>query len=151
MVSKYIAISEIKLVISGNNEQNIINKSFYKAPSLAFVNNELSKDCKYTCQLTSDKNNITIRFNEEITSCEKMFSGIYNLIEIDLSNFDCSKVTSMNLMFSYCKNLTKINFGYINTSSVKDMSRLFEYCETLTSIDLTNFDTFFCNKNELYV
>ena len=141
MFSKDEAVSEIKLVILGKDYQKIINQPFYKDSSQIFVNDDLREDCEYICQLSDDKSNITIKFNEEITSCEKMFSGIDNLIEIDLSNFDNSKVTSMNSIFQNCKQLKNINFGNINTSLVEDMSSLFEYCQALTSIDLSNFDT----------
>ena len=141
LVSKKIKASEIKLVISGQGNQTIINESFYKGPSQIYVNDILREDCKYFCQLSDNKSNITIIFDEDITSCEKMFYGLDNLIEIDLSNFDNSKVTTMKSMFRECKNLININFGEINTSSVQDMSYLFEQCIHLKSIDLSNFDT----------
>ena len=138
MISIEVVTSEIS---TGQDNQTIINKSFYKEPSKIYVNGILREDCKYFCQLSDERSNITIIFDEDITSCENMFYGLNNLIEIDLSNFDNSKVTAMNSMFRECKNLENINFGEINTSSVKDMSFLFEHCEKLTSIDLSNFDT----------
>ena len=70
-----------------------------------------------------------------------MFKNLINLIEIDLSKFDFSKVKKMNSMFNGCNNLTKIFFGKINTSLVTDMSGLFENCYKLISIDLSNFNT----------
>ena len=115
LVSKKLKASEIKLVISGQGNQTIINESFYKGPSQIYVNDILREDCKYFCQLSDNKSNITIIFDEDITSCEKMFYGLDNLIEIDLSNFDNSKVTTMKSMFRECKNLININFGEINT------------------------------------
>ena len=140
-ISKYLTTSEIKLVISGQGNQAIISESFYKEPNQVFVNDILREDCKRYCQLNNDINNITIKFEDEITSCENMFNGLTNLIKIDLSNFDNSKVTNMSSMFQNCKNLAHINLGEINTSSVEDMSYLFEHCEALTSIDLYYFDT----------
>ena len=140
-ISKYLTASEIKLVIFGQGNQTIINESFYTEPNQVFVNDILREDCKKYCQLFNDTNDITIKFDEEITSCENMFYGLTNLIKIDLSNFDNSKVTNMSAMFRYCNNLENINFGEINTSLVLDMSYLFEHCEKLTSIDLYYFDT----------
>ena len=87
----------------------------------------MRENCKYFCELSNDKSIITIIFDENITSCENMFYGLYNLISIDLSNFDNSKVITMNSMFKKCVNLVNINFGEINTSSVQDMSYLFIY------------------------
>ena len=128
-ISKYLTTSEIKLVISGQGNQAIISESFYKEPNQVFVNDILREDCKRYCHLFDNTNNITIKFEDEITSCENMFNGLTNLIKIDLSNFDNSKVTNMSSMFQNCKNLSLINFGEINTSSVEDMSYLFEHCE----------------------
>ena len=36
-------------------------------------------------------NNVTIKFNNIIASCQSMFEGISNIIEVDLSNFDFQK------------------------------------------------------------
>ena len=65
--------------------------------------------------------NVTLIFNETLNSSEIMFSGLVNLIEIDLSFFDFSSIVSMENMFRNCCNLEKINFGKINTSSVINM------------------------------
>ena len=54
-----------------------------------------------------------------------MFKGLTNIIEIDLSNLDTSKVTNMSYMFVVCSDLGKINFGNINTSLVNNMENLF--------------------------
>ena len=71
-----------------------------------------------------------------------MFRELDNLIiEIDLSNFDMSKVESIYGMFNACTNLKKVNFENVNTSSVKEMTRLFYACSSLISINLSNFDT----------
>ena len=77
-----------------------------------------------------------------------MFQGLSNLVEIDLSNFDASKVTAMNNMLSSCINLEKINFGKINTSSVQRMDYLFSNSAKLSSIDVSNFDTSSVTKME---
>ena len=57
-----------------------------------------------------------------------MFEGVTCMIEIDLSNFDASKVTTMASMFSQYYDLEKITFGNIVTSSVKNMEQLFFSC-----------------------
>ena len=43
------------------------------------------------------------KFNYQLTTTKGMFSDLENIIEIDLSNFDFSKVTSMNKMFLIVK------------------------------------------------
>ena len=70
-----------------------------------------------------------------------MFYNLVNISEIDLSNFDASKITTMESMFYGCTGLDNIIFGNINTSSVKNMSYLFYDCNKLTSIDVSKFDT----------
>ena len=70
-----------------------------------------------------------------------MFYDLYNISEIDLTNFDFSKITTMHAMFYGCKGLKNINFGNINTSSVTDMSQLFRFCRIITSIDVSKFNT----------
>ena len=134
--------SEIHLIINRVGNQKILSNSFYKDPLDIIVNNISKKNsCNRTCTLEENYNNITLIFEDPIVSFENMFDGLDNIKEVDLSNFDSSKVTSMAPMFRECKNIEKINFGNINTSSVINMERLFLSCTKLTSIDVFNFDT----------
>ena len=133
--------SEIHLVIQGSGEQSLLNSGFNPEPSEVYINGVKKDSCKKSCNLEKDKNNIILRFDNPIESCEKIFEGLYNITEIDLSNFDASKVTTMREMFSLCQKLEKINFGNIDTSSLEDMYDLFDGCSKLTSIDLSNLDT----------
>ena len=132
---------EIHLVVRGNGQQLILNELFYKDPIEIYVNNAKQNSIERSYNLPYDLNNVILIFEEGIDSCENMFKDLINLKEIDLSNFDFSKVTKMNYMFRNCNKLEKINFGKINTSSVNDMSYLFLYCKNLLSIDLSHFDT----------
>ena len=134
-------ISEIHLVIQGNGNQNIISDNFNILPSEVLINGIKDESCQKICNLEGDKNNITLKFESQIETCKDMFKSLNNIIEIDLSYFDTSKVTDISYMLSSCSNLEIINFGNINTSSVEDMSHLFDNCYKLTSIDLSNFDT----------
>ena len=45
-----------------------------------------------------------------ITSCETMFYGCVNIIEIDFSLINTSKVTSTQSMFAYCEELVSLNY-----------------------------------------
>ena len=134
----YNYFSEINLVVQGNGEQQFLAEYF--EPSEILVNGVQDNFCNNEkCILQGNKNNITLRFEEQIYSCEFMFIYFDNIIELDFSNFDASQVTSMRSMFFDCKNLEKINFGNINTSSLKNMETLFYHCINLTSVDLSNF------------
>ena len=66
---------------------------------------------------------------------------IRNILEIDLSNFDTSKVTDMGYMFDGMTNLTSLNLSIFDTSKVTDMRYMFYGMRSLTTIDLSNFDT----------
>ena len=81
------------------------------------------------------------------TDSRKMFYSGYveqkikNILEIDLSNFDTSKVTNMQYMFSGMDKLTSLNLSSFDTSQVTDMSIMFSRMSSLTSLDLSNFNT----------
>ena len=66
---------------------------------------------------------------------------IKNILEIDLSNFDTSKVTNMRTMFYDMRNLTTLNISNFDTSQVTDMSYMFMHMSSLTTLDLSNFNT----------
>ena len=133
--------SEINLVVQGNGEKQILHSGFSVTPTEVLVNGVPIDPPSKTVTLEGDKSNVTLHFNTQLESCYQMFSDLVDIIEIDLSNFDCSKVTSMYWMFRGCSNLVKINFKNINTNSVKTMRGLFQGCISLTSIDLSNFNT----------
>ena len=134
--------SEITLIINTNGTKNILSSSFNKEPLDVLVNGISKIDsCKKQCELIDDYNNVTLIFEEQIESCENMFKDLNDIIEIDLSKFDFSKVSNMHGMFNGCSNLQSINFGNINTSSVENMDQLFLNCKNLKSLDLSKFDT----------
>ena len=60
-----------------------------------------------------------------------MFSVIYNVRKLDLSNFDTEKVINMFCMFKYSPNLTEINLSSFSTKNVEDMSAMFDKCRDL--------------------
>ena len=70
-----------------------------------------------------------------------LFARLTNLVYIDLSGLDTSKVTNMKYMFYKCIKLTHLDVSGFNTSKVTNMKEMFYNCEKLNSLDLTNFDT----------
>jgi len=118
---------------------------------------------------------IKLVFNIKMMHCCYMFSCCKNIIEIDLSNFDTSKVVNMTGMFYECKSLENlsgiskwdtsnvIDMSYMfficqsleilpdishwNTSNVEDMSRMFYNCKSLLSLpDISKWNTSKVNK-----
>ena len=81
------------------------------------------------------------------TDSSRMFYSIYyeqeikNILEIDLSGFDTSKVTTMYDMFVYMSKLTTLNLSHFDTSKVTNMNNMFYHMPALTTINLSSFDT----------
>ena len=100
--------SEIRLVVKGKGEQNFLSENYGDIRPFEIVLNGKTK-IDETFDLGEDKNNITLKFDEDIEDCEEMFSYLENILEIDLSNFDMSHVTNMLSMFDSCSNLENIN------------------------------------------
>ncbi len=55
---------EIKLVIQGKGEQNLLNNEFYLSPSEIIVNDKTNPSCKgkKTCNLDKNLNEVIIKF-----------------------------------------------------------------------------------------
>ena len=140
-------LCEILLTINGTGDQyifgNYSNHVFNKTPSVILVNGKENHNFRNNQILGLSKqiNNITVKWNYLFNNCEYMFYGLSNIINIDLSKFDSSKVTNMLKIFQDCTSLTSINLKNLNTSIVEDMRDLFVNCKNLKSIDVSDFNT----------
>ena len=140
-------LCEILLTINGTGDQHIFGvyprHVFNSTPSEILVNGEENHNFRDNkiLGLSNQINNITLKWNYLFNNCEYMFYGLSNIINIDLSNFDSSKVTKMLKTFQDCTSLTSINLKNLNTSLVEDMRDLFVNCNKLTSIDVSDFNT----------
>ena len=77
----------------------------------------------------------------KVTNMSHMFNGMRNLTTLNLSNFNTSNVTNMGGMFFNMTNLTAFNFSNFDTSKVTDMGSMFYGMSSLTTLDLSNFNT----------
>ena len=132
---------KVSVIVQGSGDQYFLGQYFYKDPTNVFVNGVGKCNGQKHCNFEEGLNNVTFEFNDYINSCKLMFYPLLNVIEIDLSNLDTSRVDTMHFMFSGCFNLKKITFGNINTNLVNDMFQMFFNCSKLKSIDLSNFET----------
>ena len=80
-----------------------------------------------------NENEIVIKWNKKFDSTNRMFYECFDIISIDLSNFDTSSVTNMEFMFSCCSSLTSLDLSNFNTQKVTDMKNMFYNCNSLTS------------------
>ena len=143
---------KLKALETATNKIEHFKKSTI-APTISMnaVNIE-DEDSDYEIKLwldTTDKTAYYYTEPEKVylnTDSSKMFYTEYiniikNILEIDLSNFDTSKVTNMSGMFEDMSSLTTLNLSNFDTSRVTDMSGMFERMSSLTSLNLSNFDT----------
>jgi len=84
---------------------------------------------------------VTLLNTSRVTNMSVMFYGATELTTLDLSSFDTSNVTNMSTMFYDTTGLTTLNLSSFNTSSVTAMSYMFYNVSGLTTLDLSTFDT----------
>ena len=77
----------------------------------------------------------------KVTNMSGMFYRMSSLTSLNLSNFDTSRVTNMGFMFYGMRGLTTLDLSNFNTSKVTDMGGMFYNMHNLTTLDLSNFDT----------
>ena len=70
-----------------------------------------------------------------------MFFGDEKLVSLDLSNFDTQSLTNMDKMFYGMSSLTNLNISSFNTSKVTNMDSLFYGMVNIENINASNFDT----------
>ena len=139
------ALNSIYLNITGSKYTKVLG-IIPELPDLVYLNDILTL-IDSSGNIFIEKNdkdisyNLTLVWYNPIENCEKLFQSVDSANEIDLSNFDTSKVTTMRSMFVGCKNVKYINFSNVTTSLVTDMTNMFSECNSLTSVDLSNFDT----------
>ena len=136
--------SSITLKIKGKGNKNIFSSYFDSRyyPDIIDINGVQQTPNTYTYYCGLDNNNIVkLIWNNAIDNCQSMFRECLDIIEIDLSNFDASKVKYMSTMFYRCSELTSINLQNFDTSNVIGMSSMFAGCSKLNSLDLSHFNT----------
>jgi len=135
-------LSEINITVKGTGKQKILYSSFELLPNETLVNGvPQNRSGIYVDNLVDQTNIITLRWNYQVTTCNAMFNNLDNIISIDLSNFDTSKVESFRIMFKNCIYLKSINLNNVNTSSAKIMESMFYGCSGLETLNLSSFDT----------
>ena len=81
-------INEITIIIKGTGTQRILGENAV-TPSQLYVNNYAQTASK-TISISSQPNTVRMVWNSPLTSCNSMFYGLANILQIDLSKFDSS-------------------------------------------------------------
>ena len=68
--------SEISLIIEGTGQKNFINESINLGSYEVIINNEITENSIKSYNFVNGLNNVTIKFNNKIESCQSMFQGM---------------------------------------------------------------------------
>ncbi len=85
--------------------------------------------------------NLSNADTSEATTMENMFEGCSSISNLDLSSFNTNNVTSMYCMFNRCKSLINLDLSCFDTSNVTSMGGMFHACFSLVYLDLSSFNT----------
>ena len=99
---------EISLTIDSTKGDGIITDFYYDDILKVIVNGKESNIFNYRNYLDEGENEITIIFIYKLYSCQYMFYQLENILYINLSNIDLSKVIYMEYMFYNCFSLKSI-------------------------------------------
>ena len=112
---------------------------YYAEPEKVYLNEDSNRMFRDLSDLISL--DVSSFDTSKVTNMEAMFAGMPSLTSLNLSNFDTSKVTRMNSMFEGASRLTTLNLSNFDTSKVTDMEAMFGYMYGLTSLNISSFDT----------
>ena len=137
--------SSITLKIKGSGMQYVYDKEYCTTPppdpDEIYINGINTNNIRKFYNFDEEENEVELIWKYDVNSTSHMFYGCTSITEINLTNFNSSKVTDMESMFSCCSSLTSIDFTNFDTSQVTDIGYMFYECSSLTSIDLSNFNT----------
>ena len=118
---------------------------YYAEPEKVYLNTDSSK--MFFSEPSEQKIRNILKLDlssfdtSKVTNMGYMFYNISNPTTLDISNFDTSQVRSMRSMFSAMYNLTTLNLTSFDTSKVTNMGYMFSAMFSLTTLNLSNFDT----------
>ena len=132
---------EIKLWLDSTDK----TAYYYAEPEKVYLNEDSSKMFLPDYSAQKIKNILELDLSNfdtsKVTNMNSMFSGMSNLTTLDLSNFNTSKVMNMAAMFYVTSNLAMLNLSNFDTSKVTNMGLMFSGMYNLTSLNLSSFDT----------
>ena len=118
---------------------------YYAEPEKVYLNTDSSK--MFFSEPSEQKIRNILKLDlssfdtSKVTNMGYMFYNISNPTTLDISNFDTSKVTDMGAMFAYMTSLFTLDLSNFDTSQVTDMAGMFYSVSTLNTLNLSNFDT----------
>ena len=118
---------------------NSFDTSYY--PDKVYIEGKIQNVVNHTYNIEQSDIYVILEWNNPINKSAYMFSECHDIYEVDLSNFDTSKIINMDFMFNNSQFLTSINLANVDTSHVTSMWGMFNQCKSITSLDLSYFNT----------
>ena len=140
-IRKLNLLNEISLSIKGTGNQSILEKDFKTKPDEIYINGKSQDYINIFYNLEEEINNITMIWNNQLTSCYEMFKNLSNITVIDFSKFDSTKIVNADRMFYGCTSLNSLDLTNFYTSSINSMAGMFYNCSSLISLNLSIFNT----------
>ena len=117
------------------NELEYIDLSSFNTSKLTDIS-YMFNECLKLKEIKGINNFITIN----VIYMNSMYQCCKELVNLDLCNFNTSKVTDMSFMFNGCLKLKEIKgINNFNTINVTTMRAMFQNCNELEYLNLTNF------------
>ena len=131
--------SNVILKIQGPGFRDVLSSNFFNnvyKPDIIYINGIRNFTISNRYYFNQIDNTANLIWNDPIDNCVTMFRGCSDIIEMDLSNFDTSRVFIMNTMFGDCTQLSSLDVSNFKTSNVIDMGDMFWGCSKLSSLNL---------------
>ena len=138
---KQEVFTEINIILNKTIGIKFIYSSYNNKEYELEINGLLiENNSNYENNLIEGLNNITLKWNAQLTTCINMFRST-NIIQLDIIKFDTSSITNVYNMFYDCRSLISLNLKNFNTTFIESMQSMFKSCYLLISLDLSHFDT----------
>ena len=130
-----------KKTINLNTVHYSIFYNDFNEPDEIYIDGNKQTIVKNKYLFSNKINFVKLIFKKPITNIRAMFIDCTEIIEVDMSHFDTSKVTEYVALFRNCKSLTSVNLSNLNTNNVTNMGWMFDLCDSIVSLDFSSLDT----------
>ena len=138
---KFFSKNTNKIYFLDNSKEHNHLKELNNENVQLYINDTKKEFNKYFIPEKEGIYEIKLKFDILVKDCSYMFYNCNNIININLSSFDSSKVTNMKNMFGYCYSIENLNLSSFDTSKVTNMEKMFDNCWNLDSVNLSSFNT----------
>ena len=107
-----------KYILGNHVDSNFTGVNYLKE---VHINGYPQNDIAYKYYLDQEDNLVELIWDNNINTCRFMFFRCYDIIEIDLSEFNSTQIEYTDRMFAYCISLTSLNLTNFKTSQVINM------------------------------